>query len=267
MEGSNRILLIFINTIIFIIAAFALVSCNDIHKTKSTNNQSITIYAASSMTDVLSEIVDSFSKEFLVDVRFNFASSGTLASQIIQGAEADLFISANKKWTYYLDSLGLIKLIDSSFISNQLVLIAPKRKALKKLELINAEMLDSIIGNERLVISNPSHVPAGQYAAEVLSNIGFIVDGNNVLKTKDVRSTLMLIELGEFPLGIVYLTDAMRSKKVDILHLFSIDLHSPIEYNMSVCSNNPSSKEFVKFANSTKVKSIWHKFGFSTFAI
>ena len=259
----NYINLKYRSLLLCIIAGLFFVSCRDGNNNQSREEVSIVVYAASSMTDVLTEISLLYTKLNKSNVQFNFASSGTLARQITQGGEADVFISANEEWVNYLDSLNYTREHYPRLVSNRLVLVAPKNNNLNEIEFINKEILDSIIGSDRLVLSNPSHVPAGKYTAQALSKMGFTLSEDRILKTKDVRAALRLIELGEFSAGIVYKTDAIRSKKVDILYVFPENAHDSIEYKIVRCSESIAAKDFIEFLNSEKVKLIWDKYGFN----
>src|ERR1700688_3323930 len=86
----------------------------------------ITVFAAASLTNVLQELGDGFTKETSIPVRFSFAASSALARQIENGAPADVFLSADLEWMDYLQSRNLIQRdTRHDVLSNRLVLIAP----------------------------------------------------------------------------------------------------------------------------------------------
>src|ERR1700704_6743441 len=70
---------------------------------------SITVFAAASLTNVLQELGDAFTKQFSIPVKFSFAASSALARQIENGAPADIFFSADVEWMDYLQSRNLIQ--------------------------------------------------------------------------------------------------------------------------------------------------------------
>src|ERR1700730_10269500 len=86
---------------------------------------SITVFAAASLTDVLQELGDGFTKETSIPVRFSFAASSALARQIENGAPAELFLSADLEWMDYLQTRKLIRSESRhDVVGNRLVLIA-----------------------------------------------------------------------------------------------------------------------------------------------
>jgi len=231
---------------------------------KSETEQPIMIFAAASLTDVLTEIVDSFEVKYNVKTQINLASSGTLARQIEQGGIPDIYLSASKKWADYVDSLGVIQRdFKTDIAKNNLVLIAPFNSQLVISTIDSTLNLLSVLGLERLSMGDPSHVPAGKYAKQSLIYYGWYNQlKNRLLPAKDVRSALMVVELGETPLGIVYRTDAQKSKKVKILNTFPECSHKPIIYVGAVCKKNKNAIAFFNYLNSDFTKVIWSKYGF-----
>jgi molybdate transport system substrate-binding protein len=236
------------------------------NKNDGTTEQgkSIMVFAGASLTDVLSEIIDSFEVKYNAEVKTNMASSGTLARQIEQGGSPDVYISASKKWANYVDSSGFIlKGHKAEIAQNDLVLIAPQGYDIKIPAIDSSLIFPSLLGSGRLSIGDPSHVPAGKYAKQSLEYFGWYDQlDKKTLPAKDVRSALMVVEMGEAPLGIVYRTDALKSKKVRILNTFPEKSHKPIVYVAGVCRDNKLAKDFFVYLNSDETKDIWIKYGF-----
>jgi molybdate transport system substrate-binding protein len=224
----------------------------------------IMVFAAASLTDVLSEIIDSFEVKYQVKVQTNMASSGTLARQIEQGGTPDIFISASKKWADYIDSLGyILSGTKVAIAKNDLVLIAPLNSTLEVSVIDSSLNFVFLLGGERLSIGDPAHVPAGKYAQQSLQYFGWYDQLNGkTLPAKDVRSALMVVEMEEAPLGIVYRTDARKSVKVKILNAFPENSHKPIVYMGGVCKDNSTAKAFFDYLNSDATKVTWLKYGF-----
>jgi molybdate transport system substrate-binding protein len=261
---------------LLLIIAFAAVSLFKTCNTANTNNkksnentnppaQSLLIFAAASLTNVLSEIADSFEIKNDVRIKINLASSGTLARQIEQGAAPDIYISASRQWADYIDSLGYFTEAYSSEIArNDLVLIAPLNSELQVPLIDSSLSFMSLVGSGRLSIGDPAHVPAGRYARQSLEYFGWYKQlENKILPAKDARSALMVIELGEAPLGIVYRTDAEASGKVQILNSFPENSHETIIYIAGVCSNKKIAKDFFAYLNSNELKAVWKKYSFT----
>ena len=124
----------------------------------------IQVYAAASLTDVLTEIGEQYQKETGDQLIFNFAASSILARQIEEGAPADIFFSADEA---KMDSLQKKQLIvpetRKSLLSNTLVIVVPEDS---KLKLSSAKDLVNVKGY--IAIAEPKTVPAGIYAKEYL---------------------------------------------------------------------------------------------------
>lgn len=237
---------------------------NDGESSEDKSGQPIMVFAAASLTDVLSEIVDAFESKYQVEVKTNMASSGTLARQIEQGANPDVYISASKKWADYVDSLGYFyEDYKSAIAQNELVLIAPQSSTMEIKAIDSTLNFISLLGTGRLSIGDPVHVPAGRYAKQSLEYFGWYNQlDNKVLPAKDVRSALMVVEMEEAPIGIVYRTDAQKSDKVKVLNSFPEKSHKPIVYFAGVCNDNNVAKNFFDYLNSGETKEIWEKYGF-----
>ncbi|MEO1224632.1 MAG: molybdate ABC transporter substrate-binding protein [Pseudomonadota bacterium] len=190
----------------------------------------LTVFAAASLTEALTEVSAAFEEETGHTVDMVFASSSTLARQIESGAPADVFISASPAWMDYLDDQGLIDPpTRRDLLVNALVLIAPSGQA-EPLDL--REQLPEALGTDgRLAIGDPDHVPAGIFAAEALLSLGLWDElADRTARTGSVRAALALVERGEAPLGIVYATDAEITDGVAIVATFPEDSHQPIVY-------------------------------------
>lgn len=172
----------------------------------------VRVFAAASLTDVMEELKQDQA------VELNVASSSTLAKQIEAGAPFDIFISANVQWMDELESKGLIREGSRvTLVRNRLAVIRP---------IGGAATLDKGFAG-KLAVGDPSHVPAGIYAKQALDAMGL---SPQLLPAADVRAALRYVELGEAELGIVYLTDAKASDKVEVVSLIDAALHEPVEY-------------------------------------
>lgn len=232
--------------------------------TAPTLSSPVMVFAAGSLTDVISEIVDSFEVKYNVKVQTNIASSGTLARQIEQGGEPDVYISASKRWADYVDSLGyFLPGTKAAIAKNELVVIAPLQSTLEVAAIDSTLDFESLPGQNHLSMGDPAHVPAGKYAKQALEYYGWFGElEGKILPAKDVRSALMMVEMNEAPLGVVFKTDALKSKKVKILNTFPEASHNPIVYMGGVCRDNIAAKNFFEYVKSDAAKSIWTKNGF-----
>lgn len=247
--------------IIYSIAFLFLFSCGN---KQGKQKDELLVFCAASLTNVMSEIGEAFELQHGIVVQLNFASSGTLARQIEHGAAPSIYFSANEKWVDYLIIEEIVSAdTKAKVVGNALVLIVPKTNA-KDTMIFGTEFPDQFTG--RLAIGNPKHVPAGEYAWQSLQNLGLQDKlSDRILPTKDVRSALMMVEMAEVEMGIVYKTDALKSEKVKIVAEVPSDMHKPIAYFASILNenNNKQSQLFYKFLTSNRAREIWIKNGFS----
>jgi molybdate transport system substrate-binding protein len=195
----------------------------------------ITVFAAASLTNVLQELGDGFTKETQIPIRFSFAASSALARQIENGSPADIFFSADLEWMDYLQTRGLIQR-DSrhNLLGNHLVLIAPTESPIK-LKIEPHFALAAALGSGHLATGDPDSVPVGRYAREALTSLGVWNDvADRVVRADSVRSALAFIDRGEAPLGIVYETDALIDKRVRVVDVFPDNSHLPILYPIAL---------------------------------
>ncbi|MFA0656879.1 molybdate ABC transporter substrate-binding protein [Vibrio sp. 10N.222.49.C12] len=225
--------------------------------------EKLRVYAASSMTNAVNLLVEEFEKDHSVDVIPVYASTSSLVRQIERGAPADIFISANEKWMTHLVDRKLVYSDNvTNLCENELVLIAPKETSVK-LDLSKGEQWAKLLTNERLAVGNTMSVPAGIYAKEALETLGVWDDVKTRLApSNNVRMALALVERSEAKLGIVYKTDALLSKEVNLVSTFPSDLHTPIRYPVAKLSDKVVAEEFYTFLKSEKAKDTLNSFGF-----
>lgn len=227
----------------------------------------VTVFAAASLTNALNDIGKLFSKKTGYAFTPAYLSSSTLARQIENGAPANVFLSADEKW---MDYLAKRKLIDpatrSNLLGNRLVLIAPSRSKIGKVDIKPGFDLKGLLSGGKLSMGDPAHVPAGIYAKQALESLGvWKTVKDSVARASDVRSALVLVERGEAPLGIVYATDAAITKKVRIVAVFPTATHPPIVYPAAlVCGHEtPAATSFLKFLKTDAARAIFKHYGFS----
>lgn len=231
---------------------------------KDPTQNTLVIYAAASLYDVLTEINQRFEQEHGIQVKLNSASSGTLARQIAQGATIDVFISANERWINHLENQGFVSSEKKKILAeNELVFITPQESEVT-IDSIHSQLdFSRLLVDGRLSIGNPAHVPAGIYAEQAFAYFGWEDQlADKLLPGKDVRSALMMVELGEAPLGIVYRTDGIRSSKVKIQQAVPSYSHQPIQYIAGLCSESANADLFYQMLTSPSALSVWKEHGF-----
>jgi molybdate transport system substrate-binding protein len=222
----------------------------------------ITVYAAASLTDALSEVAKAFERERGVAVRLSFAASSALAKQIEQGAPADIYAAADTKWMDYLDGKGKID-HDSrkNLLGNELVLIAPAGTGFPVTMAKEFDFAGAFAG--KLCTGVPEAVPVGIYAKEALMHLGWWEKIQyRVVGAEDVRAALNLVERGECDAGIVYETDAKPSKKAEILARFPAETHSPIVYPFALVTQSGEAKAFLEYLETLAAKAVFSAHGF-----
>ena len=230
-------------------------------------SDAVTVFAAASTTNAVTEIGALFSQQNEERFLPSFASSSTLAKQIDNGAPADIYISANKKWMDYLEEKKMIEpgtRID--LLSNRIVLIVPAGSSVNNIAIAPGFDLLRYIGDGRLSMGDPDHVPAGIYGKQALESLGvWAAVENRVARAKDVRAALALVERDEAPVGLVYATDAAISKQVRVVGTFPETSHPPIVYPVAIVAGkqSPAAERFMALLQSPAAKSIFEKYGFS----
>ena len=223
----------------------------------------IVIYAAASTMDLMTEAAARFSASTGIEAVFEFSSSGSLARKIEAGSPTDIFISANERW---IDYAMQKKLVDSTggfvFARNSLVCVEPLGS---ETGIKSAEDLAKI---ERLSIGDPEHVPAGSYARQALEHYGLwsqLGSDGKIILALNVRAALSNVELGDVSAGLVYATDAMRSRKVRVAFALEERSHKPITYHATLVSSGSQKQvagEFLQFLSSSQFLELLEKHGF-----
>jgi molybdate transport system substrate-binding protein len=174
----------------------------------------LTVFAAVSLAEALTEVGTSFAADTGIEVAFHFGASSTLARQIDEGAPADLFVSADEA---KVDALAEKGVVDPAtrrvLLSNRLVIVI----AAKSGAAVTAAADLASPSVRILALAEPQSVPAGIYAKAYLQNVGLwerVVD--KVVPTENVRAALYAVESGNADAAIVYATDAAISKQVRV---------------------------------------------------
>ncbi len=241
--------------------ASAIVRADDRHGTT-------VVFAAASLTNVLQELGDAYTKSGGAKVEFSFAASSMLARQIENGAKADVFFSADEEWMDYLDKRGLVqKLTRRDLLGNRLALVAPADSKLQ-LHIEPKFPLLAALNGGRLATGDPDSVPAGRYARAALAKLGVWDQVANQLAHADsVRTALAFVARGEAPLGIVYETDARIDKGVRIVDFFPDDSHPPIVYPIALTTGaSAAAPGFVNFLGGPAAAAVFAKYGFRVLA-
>lgn len=269
--------------------ALSLVGCGvkaskpDTEKDQTKDNQTkekveLVIFAAASMTETLEQIAKKY-KEIApnVTLTFNFDSSGTLKTQIEEGAECDIFISAAQKQMDQLDIEGSkevntagLDFVDSStrinLLENRVALVVPEGnpKEIKSFEDMAAKLKEKGM----LLSMGNSDVPVGQYTQKIfkffdlneeeLAGSGAVTYGTNV---KEVTTQ---VKEGSVDAGVVYCTDAY-SAGLTAQDYATAEMCGQVIYPAAVMKNSKAKEEataFLKYLQDEESMKIFEQVGF-----
>jgi molybdate transport system substrate-binding protein len=249
-----------------VLIAFVIL-CGSASLPASSQDRTLTVFAAASMKNALDEVNAAFSAKAGVKVSASYAASSILAKQIEQGAPADIFMSADTDWMGYLAAK---KAIDESsrinLLGNSIVLIAPRDSRIEKVTIGEGFDLAKLAGSGRIATGDVSAVPVGKYAKAALEKIGaWQAAEPKFAMAESVRAALTLVARGEATLGIVYATDARVEPDVKVLGTFPADSHPPIIYPVAATTAaKPDAAGYLAFLRSTGAKTIFEKYGFTS---
>lgn len=194
-------------------------------------SEEVVVFAAASLKTALDAVAADFQAATGHTVTISYAGSNQLAKQIIEGAPADIFISAAVNWMGEVEKAGLVvPEMRDDLLGNTLVLVAHGAGA-ATVEIGPGFDLQALLGDGKLSMAMVDSVPAGQYGKEALEALGIwaSVEGS-VAQSENVRAALALVSSGEAPYGIVYASDAVADDGVSVVGTFPDDGHTPIVY-------------------------------------
>ena len=220
-------------------------------------SQSLTVYAAASLSAVLPDAAE----EFPTPVIFNFAASSTLARQIENGAPADLFFSANVQWVDYLEAKAMI--IDGArktFLSNHLVIV---QKDSHRLKCTTEQLAEKTI--KRIAIGDWNHVPAGMYAKNSLESMKlWTVVQDKLLPALNVRAAATYVSQQAADCALVYQTDVALFNDLVVSQIIPA-IHQPnIQYTLTIPkqSKHHHSQELFQYLQDEDAQKQYKKHGF-----
>ncbi|MCU0774768.1 MAG: molybdate ABC transporter substrate-binding protein [Ideonella sp.] len=227
--------------------------------------QQITVSAAASLSDAMREVGQRFEAAHPgVTVRFNFAASGVLIQQILQGAPVDVFLSADQ---VTMDRGVAAKVIDPGtrrdFAANSLVMISPLQSAVPLSTIADLGRPDV----RRVAVGKLATVPVGRYTKEALDSAGaWAAVEPKIVFADNVRQVLDYVSRGEVEAGFVYRTDAELMKD-RVRVVLAASGHSPVTYPAAMVAESrekAKARAFLDFLSGPPARGILQRFGFST---
>ncbi len=253
--------------------------------TGSADSAELTVFAAASMTETLNRIAEDYKAvDPNVTLTFNFASSGDLLTQIKEGADCDVFISAAPKQMNALDGSlkddtdknpdGLDELLDGTridLLENKVTLAVPEGnpKGVQSFD----DLADKLKNGDVLLAIGNSDVPVGQYTQKIffscykldekaLADAGVLTYGSNV---KEVTTQ---VSEGAVDCGIIYATDAF-SAGLDTVDEATADMCGQVIYPAAVLKNSThadEAKAFLDYLTTDEAGKVFESVGFTTLA-
>lgn len=244
-------------------------------ETAEADPVTLNVFAAASMTETLTEIQEMY-KEVAPNVTlvFNFDSSGTLKTQIQEGADCDVFISAAQKQMNQLDkdadpgvnTDGLDYVLEGTrvnLLENKVVLAVPdgNPKDIQNFEDLGTNKLSLLaLGNE--------DVPVGQYSNEILTNLGILDSleaAGKITYGSNVKEVTTQVSEAAADAGIIYATDAF-SAKLTVVDQAGSDLCRQVIYPaavLNVSKNQEAAKEFLAYLQTDTCMKVFEAVGFA----
>lgn len=226
--------------------------------------EEVVVFAAASLKTALDQIAADYQAATGNPVTISYGGSNMLARQIIEGAPADIFLSASEDWMQAVEEAGITEGSPRDLLDNRLVLIAHGQGAAPVT--VDAKLdLPARLQGGKLAVAMVDAVPAGQYAKEALQRLGlWSAVAGSLAEAENVRAALALVATGEAPLGIVYATDAHPEDNVTVIGTFPADSHRPIVYPLALLTNaqDPADRAFFAALQSDQAKAIFRQQGF-----
>ena len=238
-------------------------------------NVDLTVFAAASLTEALNEIAQDY-KSVAPDVTltFNFDSSGTLKTQIEEGADCDVFLSAAQKQMNQLDATadpavndkGLDFVLQGTrvdLLENKVVLVVPDGNpaGVTSFEDVNTDKV-------KLIALGNSDVPVGQYSEEIFTSMGVWDALNTAQKITfgtNVKEVTSQVSEAAVDCGVVYTTDA-SSAGLEIVTSAPEGSHKPVIYPAAVLNttkHEDEAKAFLNYLQDEDATAVFESVGFS----
>lgn len=259
-------------------------TANGAQDTQSAQTTELTVFAAASMTETLNQIAEDYKTvEPNVSLTFNFASSGDLLSQIKEGADCDVFISAAPKQMNALDGSlkddadknpdGLDELLDGTridLLENKVVLAVPEGNP-KNIDSFD-KLADRLGAGEGFLAIGNSDVPVGQYTRKIFAHYGLdeqsLADAGVLTYGSNVKEVTTQVIEGAVDCGIIYATDAY-SAGLESVDEATADMCGQVIYPAAVLRNSAhpdEAKAFLDYLTGEDAGRVFESVGFTPLA-
>jgi len=230
----------------------------------------VSIFAASSLTEVLGEVAQAYQVKNPEDkILMHFAGSQALAAQIEQGAPADLFISA--------DTVAMERLLQKGLVQNPRPLVQNRLSLAVQPELINQiSSIQDLSAHGLLLVIGNQQVPIGKYTRQLFDNLAADsaygteliqqVTANIVSEENKVKAIVAKLMLGEVDAGIVYQSDLATEAGRKLLAIALPEQHNPLAtYPVALTTERQTDgSKLLDFLFNPETQKIFTKYGFLT---
>jgi molybdate transport system substrate-binding protein len=218
----------------------------------------ITVFAAASLTEAFGQIGTRFEHDHpSTTVSFDFGSSSALATQISQGAPADVFASADEANMALLTTPSTVVRHPTDFAHNRLAILVADGNP------DHVTSLDDLADPELAVVLCAAQVPCGKYARQILSNAGVTVTPRSY--EADVKGVVTKVATGDADAGIVYVTDARTAKDDTDSVAIPASQNAVATYPIAATSGSANPKlaaAFVDYVRGAAGQRVLERFGF-----
>lgn len=225
----------------------------------SPTKAQVQVYAAASLTELVGKLALEFKASSGVDITVVTAGTSILAQQIVAGAPADIFVSANKNWIEFVqEERGFGP--STALFGNSLIVVS---RAGSDIDLTELSQIPKLLGPRRLALGDPGHVPAGIYARQALEHARIWDElEDSLAPTSNVRTAVQLVRTGAAPLGIVYASDGEYSD-IQLVLQIEENAHEDIVYWGATGPDiEPVGEDFFTFLQGARMKQIALELGF-----
>ena len=229
----------------------------------------LVVFAAASLTETLTEIADTYEAAHPgVTLTFNFDSSGTLKTQVEEGAACDVFLSAAEKQLDQLEELGLVNAATRrDLLENRVTLCVPEGNpaSIQGFDDLAARLA---AGDVLLAMGN-SDVPVGQYTQKIFAHCGLaegaLASAGVLTYGTNVKEVTAQVAEGSVDCGIVYATDAY-SAGLTVVDTATAELCGQVLYPGAVLAGSAHPAEaaaFLDYLSTPEAMKIFASVGFS----
>ena len=229
-----------------------------------TGGEAPVVFAAASLREALGELAELWEREHGAAPVLNLGGSNLLAQQLLSGARADVFLSADEGWMDAVEAAGLVAPGSRvALLANRLVVVVPASA-----DAVHIETVEDLAGPgvRRLALANPQAVPAGRYARAWLEQRGlWEAVRERVAPAVDVRAALAAVEAGAAQAGVVYATDAAATERARVALRVPLAEGPAVVYPLAVVAEEErgaGARDFARFLQGDAAAEVFERHGF-----